>query len=161
MKSHPSYKNNYSESETKLCSKCGCKLPLEDYYKDNDKWDGYKTICKICYKQYYRTRKDIKAIQEQEYLRRKSIDWIPIRGKYYRYRETPNQRDEDTIIMKIISISSGKYPYKVIDFEPIKSKTPYVTQMVVPYWELYAPWRYQEISEHEARTEGKRNQNKS
>jgi len=40
-------------SMTKICSKCKEELPLSDFYRDKDKWDGYKTICINCYSKYY------------------------------------------------------------------------------------------------------------
>lgn len=46
----------YDKATFKLCSKCHKKLPLTNFYLDDSKADGYKTICKECYSQYYKNK---------------------------------------------------------------------------------------------------------
>lgn len=44
----------------KICTKCKRELPLStSYYRDKDKWGGYKLICKNCYSKYYSNKKEI------------------------------------------------------------------------------------------------------
>ena len=51
--------------ETKVCKKCGRELPIEEFYKDKRKKDGYSCWCKECFKQqqkqYYQEHKEEKA----------------------------------------------------------------------------------------------------
>jgi len=152
------YRGNVSkEKKTKKCSKCSRNLPLSEFYKDTDKWGGFKTICKDCYSRYYPKAKskklreeEIERIQEIEYHWRKSKNWIPIRGRYYKYREYKNQPENEASIIKIKSTKCGKWPFLIIDFEPIKSKNPDVAEMVIAFCEVWHIWKFQEISEHEA-----------
>lgn len=37
--------------EYKVCSNCGKMLPLNEYHKDNSKWDGLHGFCKECKKE--------------------------------------------------------------------------------------------------------------
>lgn len=43
--------------ETKICTKCGRELPLENFSKDKRKKDGLRPECKECNKRYYTEHK--------------------------------------------------------------------------------------------------------
>lgn len=144
------YSTSSIETNTKICSKCNEELELSEFYKDKDKYDGYKTICKVCYSKYYTTKirkqKDKSLVYYLGRAKRKKEDWVPKIGKYYRYRKYFEQPDEETIIMKIISVKK-RDKYCVIDFEPIIPKEMVITQWSVSKSELHWTWKYEEIAE--------------
>lgn len=57
--------------ETKICSKCGRKLPLDCFSKCKSKKDGLQSYCKECRKQYdkqyYAEHKEEKAAYDKQY----------------------------------------------------------------------------------------------
>lgn len=46
--------------ETIKCRKCGKELPLDMFYKNKARKNGYQTICKECWNEYINTRKSKK-----------------------------------------------------------------------------------------------------
>jgi len=134
--------------KSKVCSKCNKELDLSEFYKDKDKYDGYKTICKTCYVEYY-VNKRIKKRERNYRLylgrhKRKKEDWIPKVGKYYIYRKHFEQPTEDDLIIKIESVKKED-DYCVIDFKPIFPKDMIETQWLVSKSELHWTWKYEEI----------------
>jgi len=132
----------------KVCSKCNHELDISEFYKDKDKYDGYKTICKVCYSKYYiskkQKQKDKSFIKYLGRKKRKKEDWVPEVGKYYIYRKKFEQPIEDDLIIKIESVKKGD-KYCVIDFEPIIPKNIIETQWLVSKSELHWTWKYEEI----------------
>lgn len=59
-----------SNSEYKICSKCGRKLPLEAFQKDRQKKDGLSCACKECKNKLYKTpkRSEMSFERRQRYL---------------------------------------------------------------------------------------------
>lgn len=57
--------------ETKVCSKCGRELPLNEFYKNKGMKDGHKNECKECFKQrqkqYYKGNRDTILEQTKQY----------------------------------------------------------------------------------------------
>lgn len=43
--------------ETIKCRKCGKELPLDMFYKNRARKNGYQTICKECWNEYQKTRR--------------------------------------------------------------------------------------------------------
>lgn len=41
------------ENNTKICTKCGRNLPIEEFYKHPSTVDGYNTYCKECCKEQH------------------------------------------------------------------------------------------------------------
>lgn len=138
----------------KICSKCKQTLPLSKFHKDKDKWDGHQSICINCRSKDYYIRKIRTKNEKKEYDRRKRLSWIPVSGKYYRYRDYRNQPLEETIILRIKTVKSGKYPFIAIDYEPIKSPNPEITQMTIVFFEVWHQWRFEPVSENYALTGG-------
>jgi hypothetical protein len=134
----------------KICSNCKQELPLSKFHKDKDKWDGYQTICRNCRSKYYYIRKIRVENERKEYDRRKSLSWIPVSGKYYRYRDYRNQPLEETIILRIKTVNCGKYPFITIDYEPIKSPYPELTQMTIAFFEVWEQWKFEPVTENYA-----------
>jgi len=56
-----------STNQTKKCSKCKEIKPIELFYKNNHKKDGYQTWCKTCCNQYKINNKKSIKIQRKEY----------------------------------------------------------------------------------------------
>ena len=54
----------------KLCSCCGIKKPLIEFYKQKDCLDGYRSKCKVCTKE---TKKQQYKNVKEEYSKRNSI----------------------------------------------------------------------------------------
>lgn len=46
-----------SKKETGVCSKCGERKPIEDFYKDQRTLDGLTCWCKDCYARYEKSEK--------------------------------------------------------------------------------------------------------
>jgi hypothetical protein len=134
--------------ESKVCSKCNQELDLSEFYKDKDKYDGYKIICKSCYSKYYTSKINAQKDKSMMYYRgkakRKKEDWVPEVGRYYIYRKHFKQPTEDDLIIKIESVKKGD-KYCVIDFEPIIPKDMIETQWLVSKSELHWTWKYEEI----------------
>lgn len=42
--------------DTKICSKCGKELSLDDFHKRKSSKDGYRGVCKVCVKLYIKNR---------------------------------------------------------------------------------------------------------
>lgn len=139
-------------SQSKVCSKCNQELELSEFYKDKDKYDGYKTICKTCYAEYYDKKLTKEIIKKRDRTRRyylgrakrKKEKWMPKVGKYYRYRNYFDEPIENTIIFKIISIEERENAC-TIDFEPIKPNNIEVTKWYVYKSSFYWTWKYEEI----------------
>jgi len=146
--SKASYSKYPTEITTKICSKCNKEIELSKFYKDKDKYDGYKTICKMCYADYYTKKIIKKKIDSLRYYygrsKRKKENWIPQVGKYYRYREYFDEPNEDTIIFKITSVEE-KGESCIIDFEPIKPNNIEVTKWYVSKNSFHWTWKYEEI----------------
>lgn len=55
--------------KTKICTKCGKKLPAtaEYFYRDKSKKDGLEYQCKQCYKKYYQEHREQIAEYQQEH----------------------------------------------------------------------------------------------
>ncbi len=47
--------------ETKVCTKCGKELPIEDFYKDKQAKDGRRTQCISCTREAQRKYRDTKT----------------------------------------------------------------------------------------------------
>jgi len=57
---------------TKHCSKCKETKDVEDFYKRPDSPDGYRAICKECFKSYhYENKEAIKIRRRKRYLKHK------------------------------------------------------------------------------------------
>ena len=108
------YSGNYPTEGivTKKCTYCNTELSISEFYRDKDKWDGYKTICKKCTRYYYKNKywynknkksdeQYIRHLQITEMMIRKErlskerkkrsrTDWLPKEGLYYRYRIISN-----------------------------------------------------------------------
>jgi hypothetical protein len=143
-----SYSNYPIEIKTKICSKCNKEIELSKFYKDKDKYDGYKTICKMCYSDYYTKKIIKKKIDSLRYYygrsKRKKENWMPQVGKYYRYRKYFDEPNEDTIIFKIKSVEERRESC-IIDFEPIKPKNIEVTKWYESKNSFHWTWKYEEI----------------
>lgn len=46
--------------ETRVCSKCGKRKPVNEFYKNSTKKGGYQTQCKQCYREYF-SRKSLRT----------------------------------------------------------------------------------------------------
>lgn len=55
--------------ETKICTKCGTELPLEDFYKDSRHKDGKQSACKPCVRRTNRKWKSKNKDRVDEYNR--------------------------------------------------------------------------------------------
>ncbi len=141
-------------SNEKECKYCKELLPITYFYKDKTKKDGYKPMCKLCYQIYYKRRKErdrIKSsIDNESFTQRKYLNWLPEENHYYIYRDESEQSDKDVEIIKVTSIKEGKNDFIVINFEPIKTKNPSVTQIVIRKRNLWFPWKIKEISKYYA-----------
>jgi hypothetical protein len=54
-------------ANTKICSKCGRELPLSEFYKDKQNYDGFKSYCKDCFKQYYVDNREHVLERQKQY----------------------------------------------------------------------------------------------
>ena len=63
----------------KICTKCGIEKPIEIFYKNKSKRDGYSSICKDCQKEadkrYYQSNKD-KIRKRARIFHKKIIDYV-------------------------------------------------------------------------------------
>ncbi len=78
----------------KQCTKCKQVLPVEDYYKDAQRKDGYTSRCRACtlegYKEQNR-RRNKKRKQKTHKLTKHQVDWIKEQKGKLSVRETAKQ----------------------------------------------------------------------
>jgi len=64
-------KREYSGSlknKTRVCTKCKKELMLNEFYRDKNKTEGHKSICKKCYSQYYQNyKREMEIIEDRIY----------------------------------------------------------------------------------------------
>lgn len=68
--------------ETKVCSKCGRELPIENFSKSNSTKDGLQYICKECNKKYYNNHTE-KMKEYRKKYNSENKELINERGKLY------------------------------------------------------------------------------
>lgn len=73
--------------ETKICSKCGVKKDINDFYKKNDSKDGCYSYCKKCSsiirKQYYEKNKENSKLKMKEYYQKNKNKIRNFNQKWY------------------------------------------------------------------------------
>ena len=68
---------------TKVCKKCYKEKNINEFYKNNNKKDGYSNSCKECVKEYYKLNKD-KIIQRQHNYYKTNKEKVNLKKKEYR-----------------------------------------------------------------------------
>lgn len=69
--------------QNKVCKKCKKDKDIEQFYKNNNKKDGYSNICKECIKKYYQLNKE-KIIQRQRDYYKNNKEKVDLKKKEYR-----------------------------------------------------------------------------
>jgi 5-methylcytosine-specific restriction endonuclease McrA len=77
--------------KTKICSKCNCKLPISEFYKDKKSKDGFRDRCISCWKlmnKKYYTNNTNKCKNKSKQYRNNNKDKI---SKYYSNYQKKNR----------------------------------------------------------------------
>ncbi|MFA5453017.1 MAG: hypothetical protein WC248_05550 [Candidatus Methanomethylophilaceae archaeon] len=79
-----------TEELTKVCSKCGRKLPLSEFRKCKRNKDGLQVYCRECLKEYYRTHIEELSKKMKEYYENNSSDLLKKHHKYHKCVTNPS-----------------------------------------------------------------------
>ena len=83
-------------SETKICSKCGKELPIDNFYKCNKAKDGLYYWCKECYRQYKQANKEHYNRYQRQYWQTNSQHLKECQRQYRQTnKEHINQRNKE------------------------------------------------------------------
>lgn len=98
--------------KTKVCIKCGCELPLEDYYVEKSAADGHKNECKHCYVERQQRKKFGKdhTTKHHTKLHKKTADERRLYQAEYmrRYREEHREKVREVCRRSIARIRAGE-----------------------------------------------------
>ena len=110
---------------TKKCSKCGQVKLLLEFYKDRTVKDGYKFLCKECYKRYYQNNKKkiLRRTRKYDKQKRTNPEFVAKEKKYYKKWYKKNGRKRATNYAEI----TRKWYYNHLK----EAKTKYIVKKAV------------------------------
>lgn len=96
--------------QTKRCSKCKQFKPISEFYRDQRRKDGHRSLCKVCHskitKDYYQTKKG-KEVNRKAESRYAKTEKGKAKKKRYRQRNPEQVKARNAVIK---AIKDGKLP---------------------------------------------------